>query len=120
MIVTFILVDFTWIFFRAHNFAQVKNVLLRIVHMNNPQLLENGTLFDIGLNLQNFVVLLVALFILLIADIAKYHGVKLHEIILSWNIGIRWFVIIGAMISIMIFGIWGSGYQETNFIYFQF
>ena len=120
MMVTFVLVDFTWIFFRAHNFTQVKSVLFRIAHMNNPNLLANGNLFDIGLNQKNFIVLGIALVILLIADIAKYNGVVLHERILNFNIGIRWVVIIGAIISIMIFGIWGSGYQETNFIYFQF
>ena len=120
MAVTFVLVDFTWIFFRAHNFAQVKSVLLRILHMNNPALLANGSLFDIGLNKQNFVVLGIALVILLVADIAKYHEVKLHEVILEWNIVIRWSVILVAITSILIFGIWGSGYQATNFIYFQF
>lgn len=120
MVVTFVLVDFTWIFFRAHNFAQVKSVLSRILHMNNPILLENGKLFDIGLNQQNFVVLGIALGVLLVADIAKYHEVKLHEVILGWNIVIRWSVILIAVVSILVFGIWGSGYQATNFIYFQF
>lgn len=120
MAVTFVLVDFTWIFFRAHNFAQVKSVLLRILHMNNPILLENGGLFDIGLNQANFVVLGIALVVLLVVDIAKYHGVKLHEVILGWNIILRWSVILVAIISILVFGIWGSGYQATNFIYFQF
>ena len=88
--------------------------------MNNPALLANGSLFDIGLNKQNFVVLGIALVVLLAADIAKYHGVKLHEVILEWNIVIRWSVILIAITSILIFGVWGSGYRATNFIYFQF
>lgn len=120
MTVTFALVDFTWIFFRAHNFAQVKSVFLRIMNMNNPDLLANGMLFDLGLNKQNFVVLGIALIILLAADIAKYNHIKLHEEILGWNIVARWSVILIAVMSILVFGIWGSGYQATNFIYFQF
>ena len=120
MAATFVLVDFTWIFFRAHNFAQVKSVFLRIMNMNNPDLLANGMLFDLGLNKQNFVVLGIALIILLAADIAKYNHIKLHEEILGWNIVARWSVILIAVMSILVFGIWGSGYQATNFIYFQF
>ncbi len=120
MAVTFVLVDFTWIFFRADNFAQVKSVLSRMIHMNQPDLLANGTLFDLGLNKQNFIVLGIALLILLGADIAKYHQIKLHEVILGWNIVLRWSTIMAAITGILVFGIWGSGYQATNFIYFQF
>lgn len=120
MAVTFVLVDFTWIFFRADNFAQVKSVLSRMFHMNQPDLLANGTLFDLGLNRQNFIVLGIALLILLGADIAKYHQIKLHEVILKWNIVLRWSTIMAAIVGILVFGIWGSGYQATNFIYFQF
>lgn len=88
--------------------------------MNNPQLLANGTILDLGLNIQNFVVLGIAIVILLIADIAKYNHIKVREVILKSNIVIRWTTIMMAIVSILIFGIWGSGYQETVFIYFQF
>lgn len=120
MAVTFLLVDVTWIFFRAHNFAQVKSVLCRILHMNQPELLANGTLFDLGLNRQNFAVLGISLLVLLLADAAKYRGIKVREVILNWNIALRWGTILLAVLCILVFGIWGSGYQETNFIYFQF
>jgi len=120
VVVTFVLVDFTWVFFRANSLKDGFILVRRILDMNNPELLVNGGIFDLGLNIQNFVVLAVAVLILLVADIAKYNGIKVRELILNSNIVIRWGVIILSIVSILLFGIWGSGYQATNFIYFQF
>lgn len=120
ILITFVLVDFTWIFFRADSLTHAADVIDRILHMNNPELLANGTLFDLGLNQKNFVVLLVALVILLLADIAKYHQIKIREVILGFTIVHRWLIIIASVLGILLFGIWGSGYEEVNFIYFQF
>ena len=120
MIVTFILVDFTWIFFRADNVQHAFAVIDSIFNMNNQVLLENGTLYDLGLSRPNFIVLGVSLVILLATDICKYRGIKVRSVILNLNIVIRWAVIIAGILGILVFGIWGSGYSATNFIYFQF
>ena len=120
MLVTFVLVDFTWIFFRADTMQHAFDVIGSIFHMNDPLLLANGTLYDLGLSKPNFVVLVVALVILLMADICKYQGIKVRRVILNLNIVIRWTIIITGILSVLIFGIWGSGYSATNFIYFQF
>ena len=86
----------------------------------SPYLLVNGSLLDLGLNQKNFVVLMVALVILMVADVVKYNQIKLREIILNFDIVNRWLVILVAIVSIVLFGIWGSGYEAVNFIYFQF
>ncbi len=119
-VTTFLLVDFSWIFFRASSLTQAKDILVRIFDMKNPELLANGSLYDFGLNQQNFMVLFLAILVLLVADIAKYRGIKVREIVLNWNIVFRWGFLLLSVMSILIFGVWGSGYQETNFIYFQF
>ena len=120
ILITFILVDFTWIFFRADSLSHAGDIINRIVHMNNSDLLVNGSLLDLGLNQKNFVVLMVALVILMVADVVKYNQIKLREIILNFDIMNRWLVILVAIVSIVLFGIWGSGYEAVNFIYFQF
>ena len=120
MIVTFILVDFTWIFFRADNVQHAFAVIDSIFNMNNQVLLENGTLYDLGLSRPNFIVLGVSLVILLATDICKYRGIKVRSVILNLNIVIRWAVIIAGILGILVFGIWGSGYSATNCIYSQF
>ena len=120
MFVTFILVDLTWIFFRADTIQHAFDIIESIFHMNDPVLLANGALYDLGLSKPNFIVLVISLLLLLLADVCKYRGVKVRNVILNLNIIIRWTIIIVGILGILIFGIWGSGYSETNFIYFQF
>ena len=120
MFVTFILVDLTWIFFRADTIQHAFDIIESIFHMNDPVLLANGALYDLGLSKPNFIVLGVSLLILLTADICKYRGIKIRSMILNSNIVVRWIVVITGILGILVFGIWGSGYSETNFIYFQF
>ncbi len=120
MVITFALVDFAWLFFKANDMSHAGSVIDRILHMNNPELLANGTLYDLGLNQKNFAVLIVALMILLIADIVKYNHVKLRKKICELDILNRWIVLGVSIASILLFGIWGSGYEAVNFIYFQF
>ena len=72
------------------------------------------------MNYQNFIVLLLALGVLLLADLAKYHGMKVREVIFKCNILIRWPIILTGIAAVILFGVWGSGYEAVNFIYFQF
>lgn len=120
ILVTFVLVDFAWIFFRADSLEHAKDVITRILYMNNEALLANGNIYSLGLNYRNLQVLFISLMILLLADIAKYNGVKVREIIFKMNILIRWPIILAGVASVILFGIWGSGYEAVNFIYFQF
>ncbi len=120
ILVTFAFVDFSWIFFRADNMNHAVDILDRMIHFNNVELLENGRLYDLGLNEKNFVVLLLALFVLLIADVCKYKKWLMHQKIMSLRTIPRWGICLAGIAVVLIFGIWGSGYQETNFIYFQF
>lgn len=120
IVITFFLVDFAWIFFRADSMGHAMDVIGRMLHINNAELLANGTLYDIALNQKNFVVLAIAILILLVVDIFKYNGVQIRNVLINRFFLFRWIVCIIGVVSILIFGIWGSGYQETNFIYFQF
>lgn len=120
ILITFFLVDFTWIFFRASNLTHAKDIIDRIIHMNNPELLINGTLYDLGLNRQNMLVLIISIAILLAADIAKYNQIKVREVIASLDILNRWLVLLTGIAVVLLFGVWGSGYEAVNFIYFQF
>ena len=119
-VVTFVLVDFTWIFFRADNMEQAMSIIRRISRIGEVGLSGNEILYTLGLSQKNFVVLGIALVILFLADVMKYNKIKVREVILKSFLPIRWGVIIVAVCSILIFGIWGSGYTATNFIYFQF
>ncbi|MGN0319188.1 MAG: MBOAT family O-acyltransferase [Lachnospira sp.] len=118
--VTFVLIDFSWIFFRASTVADAFNIIKSIFTMDNAGILFNGGLFDCGLDIYNFILMILCLLVLLTADIFKTKGVKLSGVIAERNFAVRTAVMIVAAIFIIVFGIYGLAYNQTSFIYFQF
>ena len=120
IVVTFVLVDISWVFFRAESTTKALRICERMLHSNQPEFLANGGLFDFGLNQANFIVLGIAIGILFFADVLKYRGICVRERILKQNFVVKSAIAIAGILAILVYGIWGSGYFETNFIYFQF
>ena len=117
---TFALVDFSWIFFRASSTTEAVQILHYMFNVKNPWILFDGSLYKCGLNLKNYWVMIFGIGVLLFADCMKYKGVKLRNFIIEQDYWARWLVIDAAIIILLIFGIWGSTYDVSNFIYFQF
>lgn len=113
------LVDFAWIFFRAGTFKEAVEIIKGIFHMNISMLSVDG-LTQLGLDWDNIKLLVLAIIILFIADIFKYNGVQLRKIIFEQELWFRWICYIGAVLFVLIFGVWGGTYDASSFIYFQF
>lgn len=73
-----------------------------------------------GLTSVTLNVLIVSLVILLLADICRYKGFHFSEWISQQGLWLRWLVYYGAIFGILVFGIYGQGYDASQFIYFQF
>ena len=69
---------------------------------------------------KNFRLMLLGIAILLLADFCKSKNIVIREVISKQDIWFRWLSIVVAIIILLVFGIWGSTYDVTNFIYFQF
>lgn len=117
---TFILVDFSWIFFRASRFKEAFEIIKSMVTVKNPWVLFDGSLYECGLDEKNFRLMLLGIVILFFADFCKRNGVKIREVIVRQDYWFRWLFIAFAISAILTFGIWGPNYNEANFIYFQF
>ncbi len=120
MIGTFLLVDFSWIFFRADKLWDALRIVKRIITANNPWVLFDGSLYQCGLDNKNFWLMIICLFILLFADFCKQRGIQIRNVIAKQDYWFRWIFIAFTVWAILTFGIWGAGYNEANFIYFQF
>lgn len=118
--ISFILVDFTWIFFRAESIAQAFDAIKSMFTVHNLGTVLSSALFDAGLSKMNILILLVALCILLLADIYKYRNISIREVIQKQNYVVRTAVLVVSVLFIFVFGIWGTGYDAAGFIYFQF
>ena len=116
VLVTFLLVNFAWVFFRASSLGEafliIKNSLVF-----TPWMLADGSLYKHGLDSADFFVAIVGLIIVVVTDLVNYNGFVIRERILKQGIWIRYIIVIAAIISILVFGIWGPGYDSAAFIY---
>ena len=117
---TFALVDFTWIFFRADSLGRAIYIIKSILNTENIWTLFDGSLYNCGLDEKNFRLMVIAVIILLIADILKRKGIRVREIILRQDGYIKCLVVSFSILLIMVFGKYGPAYDAVNFIYFQF
>lgn len=117
---TFLLVDFAWIFFRADSLKESFEIIRQMFSFRNPWILFDGALYQCGLDKANWQLMLVGVCILLFADCCKRIGVEIRKVIAKQDYWCRFAFTILVVFLIMLFGIWGPGYNEANFIYFQF
>ena len=119
-VVTFVLVDFAWLFFRAGTMEQAGIMLREMFSVRNPWILMDGSIYLCGLDAKNFWLMIICMGVLLFADLCKYRKISLTQVITKQDLWCRYLVLIFAVCFILVFGIWGSGYDAAGFIYFQF
>ena len=119
-LITFLLVDFSWIFFRASNFAQAKEIITSIFTASNPWVIFDGSIYSCGLDARNFGLLVVGLGLLALADLCKRRGQPLSKLLLRQDPWLRWLFTAAAILALLVFGKWGPGFDQASFIYFQF
>lgn len=117
---TFLLVDFSWIFFRANGTREAVHIIKNMIMLQNPEILLDKSLYKCGLDKMNFGLLILYLGGLLFADCCKYKRIRIREIIIKQDYWFRCLFIAFTVSFILIFGIWGPAYDKANFIYFQF
>jgi D-alanyl-lipoteichoic acid acyltransferase DltB (MBOAT superfamily) len=117
---TFILVDFSWIFFRASTTKEAIQIIKSLFNVKNPWILFDGSIYGCGLDIKNFWIMIYGLCVLFFADYFKHKGIFIRQWIIEQDYWLRWIIIDMAIIILIVFGIWGSTYDVTNFIYFQF
>ena len=118
--VTFLLFAFSLIFFRSDTVGEALAVISSIIHVRNPWILFDGSLM-----LHDYdgaMVLPMTFFMgaLLFSDIRKQRGIAVRKIILRQDAWFRWLVFAVSTATVLLFGVWGPGFSEANFIYFQF
>lgn len=119
ILVTFLLVSFAWIFFRADSFSQAVQII-RCMKGAEIWSLTDGSLIGLGLDTMNWVLLAAGLVFLFVRDLCVRRGISLRVQLQKQGIWLRWLLYIGAVLLILVCGIWGPGYDASTFIYSQF
>lgn len=114
------LVCFGRYFSRAASFMDAIRMFGRTVQSLDARVLFDGTLFRLGLDRPNFLLLLLALGVLFAVDVLQERGWHLREWLADRALPVRWAVFLAAILTIVIFGVYGLGYDSARFIYARF
>lgn len=120
MMVTFVLIDFCWIFFRADTMTCAWTVITNIFKEPNLWAFFDGTLLKLGLGGPDLMITLFSLLVLLAVSIANYRGIVVREHILDQSAWLRHVVLYVGIFAVLIFGMYGPSYSASNFIYARF
>lgn len=118
--VTFLLVNIAWIFFRITDLADAIAIIKVIFTDFSPWILTDGLLFLFGLSEKSFDLLIFMTFIMFFVDILHDRNISIRQKIQQECLPIRWLIYLGAIYFILIFGIYGIGYDASSFIYMNF
>ena len=119
ILVTFMLVNIGWIFFRAPTF-EVASYMLMNMWKISPWTLTDGTLFTLGLSAPDMRLLILSLILLTVVDVFSEKKIMISDYVKSQSLWLRWLIYITAVVFIVTCGIWGPGYDAASFIYSSF
>jgi len=115
---TFVVISFGRYFSRGNSLTDARNMIsCSFQNWRDITFLTDGTLLKLGLNTANWVALTAFLLVLLYVDLVHERGVSFREVMDRQNIIFRWLIYIGAVLVILIFGMYGPGYDAASFIY---
>lgn len=118
---TFSLITLTWVFFRAENLKEAIYFFERMFTRWNPWVFFNEGLYKFGLDRIEVNILFVALITMFLVELLKYlKNKRLSDFIVEQNLWFRWIVMIGLVVSILVYGEYGVNFDSNQFIYFQF
>lgn len=105
---TILIVCFGMFLFRVDSFSQMSVML----HSK-----ASTALFSLGLKKADFALLIVGIFIMLIVGVMQEFNINIREELQKQNLIFKWLVYYIIIFSIIIFGIYGKGYDAASFIY---
>lgn len=113
--VTFVLVDFAWIFFVCDSFRHAINVIRQMFTT-----FQTTDIYELGLNHGNWFMMVFGIVVLMIVDVTHEKGKSVLEFVNQQEIWFKWILYMALIWSIIMFGIYGIAYDTSTFIYFQF
>lgn len=117
---TFGFVTFAWMFFRASGLKDAFLILRDMCSCMNWTVLFDGSLYGLGVARGPMNMLLIAIVVLFSVDYLKYKGHDVAELFLKQDWWFRTVIIMALIFITLLYGCYGTLYDTTQFIYFQF
>lgn len=105
---------------RANSLGDSARIVKRI--LVKPQFSEvfTGEVLSHGIDKLNMIVLIIAIVMWIVIAIIKEKGVSIRDTIAAKPLPIRWFIYMAGFYIIVIFGVYGPGYDASSFVYMGF
>lgn len=121
MIVTFVLTDIAWIFFRAESIRAAVKYIWRIAVQFDWWSFMDGSWYIWGMDRQETHVLVFGLLMLFLVDLLlEKKQLRLDRFLADQELWFRWAVLLILLFSVLIFGKYGPDVSQIQFLYFQF
>ena len=114
---TFLIISIGRIFSRADNLTHAFAIFRQSFSVFYPWSFFEKNNFDSGLDQKNQIVLVIAIIVLIIVEFLKEKGISVRKKISEQNLPFRWLIYLTLIFSILILGIYGIVYNESDFIY---
>lgn len=108
------------LFFRADTLKIGIEMFRSMFHDFHIERLWDGTLLTLGLGKADMLAVVAGCIVVAIVGHLHEKKIQIREKIAGYKLPLRWVVYIGLFIIIVVFGAYGPGYQEVDFIYAGF
>ncbi|MGN0773360.1 MAG: MBOAT family O-acyltransferase [Candidatus Ventricola sp.] len=117
---TFLIVNIGWYFDRCAHGADALRMLRTTLCDPRPAQLTEKLLRTIGLPRADAALLLLCTALLFAVSLVQERGVVLRDWVSRQQLPLRWLVLILGVAAVLVLGVYGSGFDEAAFIYYQF
>ncbi len=117
---TFFLCSLGRFFSRALSFRSALTMMKSFFTVWNPEVLTDGTFLNMGLTVRDWILVFVMIAALFLVGLYQERSGKVREMLAARPIVVRWSVYIGAVVFLVLFGMYGPGYSAAEFVYQQF
>jgi alginate O-acetyltransferase complex protein AlgI len=115
---TFLLVTFTWIFFRAQNIHEAGQIIRSIVTLEGITEQSGWAIPKLGLAQPDMLIMLAGLIVVIVVQVAGHKRNLIRELNIQ-PLPFRWLVYLTLIFAVIIFGYFGI-YTAESFIYAGF
>lgn len=119
MVRTFFLFVFGRLLTVPGDLSVSKQILKRILFSFQGWRLFDGTVYQLGLNVANIHVLLMSVGILWGVSLLQQKG-SIREKLCGWNLVFRWAFYVLSVITVLVIGVYGAGYDASAFVYMNY
>lgn len=117
---TFLIVNIGWYFDRCARGMDAFRMLKTTAADPRWAQLTMEQIGALGIPAPDWGVLIAGTILLFLVSLAQERGAVVRDWVVARRLPLRWLIEIGAIVAILLLGVYGSGFDEATFIYYQF